>query len=154
MRTGAGTEVAAHERVATALMAALEAGDTDALAALYAPDVAVWHNYDRIEQTGAESVRTLAWMSRRVQGMRYENVRRVLVEDGFVQQHLMSAIDPAFTAPCMLRVWCRDGRITRIEEYLDSADVAVVRAMAAEHLRQKTSQKTSQSLNTAAEPEG
>lgn len=126
-----------YELVATALMAALEAGDTDALAALYAPDVAVWHNYDRIEQTGAESVRTLAWMTRRVRGMRYENVRRVIVEDGFVQQHVMSATDPAFTAPCMLRVWCREDRIIRIEEYLDSADVAAVRDMAAEHLRSK-----------------
>ncbi len=123
--------------LADALMTALAGADPAALGALYAPDVAVWHNYDRVEQTGEQSVRTLAWMSSRVRGLAYSEVHRDLLPDGYVQRHLMTATEPAFTAPCMLRVWCADGRITRIEEYLDSADVQAVREMAAVHLRNR-----------------
>ena len=36
--------------VADRLFAAIEAGDLDAVAALYAPEAVIWHNHDGVEQ--------------------------------------------------------------------------------------------------------
>jgi uncharacterized protein len=112
--------------LAAALMAAVQRGDTNAVKALYAEDVTLWHTNDRVNQTSADSIRTLAWIGRHVKGVRYEELRVVALDDGFVQQHVMRADSPKVDMPCMLRAWCANGRITRIEEYFDSADSAPI----------------------------
>jgi len=112
--------------LAAALMAAVQRGDTNAVQALYAEDVSLWHTNDRVNQTSAESIRTLAWINRHVKGVRYEELRVAALDDGFVQQHVMRADSPKVDMPCMLRAWCANGRITRIEEYFDSADAAPI----------------------------
>ena len=112
--------------LAAALMAAVQRGDTNAVQALYAEDVSLWHTNDRVNQTSAESIRTLAWINRHVKGVRYEELRVAALDDGFVQQHVMRADSPKVDMPCMLRAWCANGRITRIEEYFDSADSAPI----------------------------
>ena len=112
--------------LAAALMAAVQRGDTNAVKALYAEDVSLWHTNDRVNQTSADSIRTLAWMGRHVKGVRYEELRVAALDDGFVQQHVMRADSPKVDMPCMLRAWCTNGRITRIEEYFDSADSAPI----------------------------
>ena len=52
----------------------------------------------------------------------------VVLDDGFVQQHVLRGTAPggALEVPAMMRVWVRDGRIGRIEEYLDTAQAAVL----------------------------
>lgn len=125
------------EALAERLMEAIRTGDVNALAEVYAPDITVWHTFDCRDQTRDESLRTMVWMNRHVTGIEYRDVRRVVVDDGFVQQQTMVASDPPFSAPCMFRAWCSDGQITRIEEYLDSAHVKAVRDMAAEHVRRR-----------------
>jgi ketosteroid isomerase-like protein len=112
--------------LAAALMAAVQRGDTNAVKALYAEDVSLWHTNDRVNQTSEESIRTLAWIGRHVKGVRYEELRVAALDDGFVQQHVMRADSPKVDMPCMLRAWCANGRITRIEEYFDSADSAPI----------------------------
>lgn len=112
--------------LASALMAAVKAGDVDTVKALYAPDVVLWHTNDRVNMTAEQSVRTLAWIHKHVKGVRYEDLRVVALDDGFVQQHVMRADSPVVDMPCMLRAWCTKGRITRIEEYFDSADAAPI----------------------------
>jgi ketosteroid isomerase-like protein len=112
--------------LATALMAAVKVGDVDTVKALYAPDVILWHTNDRVNMTAEQSVRTLAWIHKHVKGVRYEELRIVALDDGFVQQHVMRADSPVVDMPCMLRAWCKKGRITRIEEYFDSADAAPI----------------------------
>jgi ketosteroid isomerase-like protein len=107
--------------VAAELMAAVAAGDADRLRAVYHPDVRIWHTFDRAEQDREQNIRTLLWMHRHVTGLRYAEIRVSACEDGFVQQHVMHASDPEFSAPCMLRAWVADGRIVRLEEYVDSA---------------------------------
>jgi ketosteroid isomerase-like protein len=103
------------------LMAALNSGDGERLRAVYHEDVRVWHTFDGVEQTREENVRTLLWMHKNIGGVRYEDIRTSATEDGFVLQFVMGADEPAFEAPCMVRAWCSGGRITRIEEYVDSA---------------------------------
>jgi ketosteroid isomerase-like protein len=113
--------------LADRLFAAIEAGDTATVAALYAPDVKVWHNYDQIEQERDANLAVLGWMSKRVSGIRYEEVRREVLPDGFLQQHVLRGTAPdgsALEVPAILRIYCADGVISRIEEYLDTAQVS------------------------------
>ena len=50
-----------------------------------------------------------------------------MLPDGFLQQHILRGTAPDGTAlevPAILRIYCTDGTIRRIEEYLDTAQVA------------------------------
>jgi ketosteroid isomerase-like protein len=117
------------ETVATNLFNAIEVGDIDTIRSIYAPDVVIWHNFDRREQTLDENLRVLKWIVANVSDRRYTDIRRAVLDDGFVQQHVLTGIAPSgarLDVPAMMRVWVSDGRITRIEEYLDSAHVSVL----------------------------
>ncbi|MBF6076372.1 nuclear transport factor 2 family protein [Nocardia beijingensis] len=110
--------------LADRFFAAVSAGDATALTDLYAPDARIWHNDDGTEQTVAENLRVLRWLSRTVENLRYEDIRRYVLPDGFAQQHVLRGHLPghgAFEVPASLFVQVRDGRITRIDEYVDSA---------------------------------
>jgi hypothetical protein len=65
-----------------------------------------------------------------VSDRRYEDIRRVVLDDGFVQQHVLTGIAPSgarLDVPAMMRVWVENGCVTRVDEYLDSAQVSVLR---------------------------
>jgi ketosteroid isomerase-like protein len=118
------------ESLATAFFDAVEAGDLDRIKSLYAPDVVVWHNFDKREQTLDENLRVLKWIVANVSERRYEDIRRVVLDDGFVQQHVLTGIAPngaRLDVPAMMRVWVSGGCVTRIDEYLDTAQVSALR---------------------------
>ena len=105
-------------------MAAVQAGDMDAVQACYAPDAKLWHNTDGIEQTVEENMKLLGWMVRRMPDRHYRILRREALSDGFVQQHVLEASLPdgaswSMDACAVVRV--KDGVITRLDEYVDSA---------------------------------
>jgi ketosteroid isomerase-like protein len=111
--------------------AAIEAGDIDAVRAIYAPDAVIWHNDDLIEQPVEENLKVLAGLHKAVSGLRYEIVRRVPCDNGVIQQHILRGTLPggqqvALHAAMYLQV--EDGQVTRIEEYLDSAKRSSIRA--------------------------
>lgn len=121
--------------VADKLFRAIERGDTATVAAeVYAPDAVIWHSHTNATQTAAENVRLLEMVTGRLRGMRYEDIRRQRTERGFVQQHVLRATTPAGEAVELLAcVVCdvRNGRITRLDEYIDSAAVErLTRALA------------------------
>ena len=108
---------------------AVEEGDIDALRDIYAPDAVVWHNNDQVEQAVEENLVTLAWIARNLPERAYTDIQRDAVPGGFVQQHVLRArtkwgVD--LVLPAMMRVWCENGRITRLDEYFDSAQLAVL----------------------------
>lgn len=112
--------------VADALMDAIERGDIDGVAALYAPDVEVWHNTDGVAQDRDANLRTLGWVVRNLHDRRYEEIRRHRTDAGFVQQHVLRATTASGTqvaVPACLVVTVDGDLITRIDEYLDSAQV-------------------------------
>lgn len=114
--------------LAERFFAAVEAGDLDAVRDIYAPHAVIWHNYDGIEQTREENLRTLAWAVRHIDGMRYEDVRRSRTDGGFVQQHVVrgrNAIGIEVEMPACIVITVDDGRISRLDEYLDSRHVEV-----------------------------
>lgn len=115
--------------VATALFRAIESADIDAVAALYHDDVEVWHNTDGVVQSKQENLRVLGWVVRNLADLRYEVVRREALPEGFVQQHVLHATAPSgrsVAIPACLVVTVRDGLISRLDEYLDSAQIAAL----------------------------
>jgi uncharacterized protein len=119
------------EELVVRFFAALEGGDIGTLRDIYAPDAVIWHNDDLIEQPVEENLKVLQGLHRAVSGLRYDVIRRVPAPDGVLQQHVLrgrlaNGAEVELHAAMYLRV--RDGRITRIEEYLDSGKRAAIKA--------------------------
>lgn len=115
--------------VAERFFQAVQTGDLDALRQIYAPGAEVWHNFDQSNQPAGENLRVIRWMHRRVKGLRYEEVRRFEIPGGFVQQHVLRGIAPngeALEVPAAVVCTVAGGKVTRVEEYLDSAQTAAL----------------------------
>ncbi|MCP3734016.1 nuclear transport factor 2 family protein [Sphingomonas sp. RP10(2022)] len=113
-------------KLADGLFAAVEAGDAEAARAYYAPDATIWHNVDYKDQSVDECVRNFALLKRLLPDQKLKILRRQVTDDGFIQQDLLEATLPDGTpyrlSACLV-VSVRDGLITRVEEYLDSAEL-------------------------------
>jgi len=97
---------------------------------IYAPDALIWHNDDLVDQSVEDNLRILQGLHRAVAGLRYDIVRRAVLPDGVIQQHVLRGALPggqevALHAAMYLQV--KDGHVTRIEEYLDSAQRSSIR---------------------------
>lgn len=117
--------------VADRLFAAIQAGDVEGVRAVYHPDIEVWHNFDKLNQTADENLRVLSWMVRKVKDRRYEELRRYETPQGFAQQHVLRGIAPngePLDMPAAVFCTVENGLITRLEEYLDPAQAAALRA--------------------------
>lgn len=120
--------------LADRFFAAVCGGDEATLTDLYSPDARIWHNDDGQEQTVADNLRVLRWLSRTLENFRYEDIRRHVLPDGFVQQHVVRGTLPGhgpLEVPASLFVRVEDGRITRIDEYVDSAATRPLQTAAA-----------------------
>jgi ketosteroid isomerase-like protein len=119
--------------VAERFFRAVEKGDVEGIRAIYAPDARIWHNNDGIEQTVDENLRVLAWVAKNLSNRRYKVKRRVVIPGGFMQQHVLEAdtVGGPFAMPACIVCEVRDGRITRLEEYLDSAQAGHLRTLVA-----------------------
>jgi len=124
-----GTAVSATEELVDRFFAAIEAVDIAALRGIYATDAVVWHNDSQAEQGVEDNLRTLASVHRTVKGPRYTQIRRVMADDGLVQQHVLCGTAPggALLIPAIVRIYVLDDHITRIEEYLDPRQADVLR---------------------------
>ncbi len=116
--------------LAERFVGAIQSGDTATVRACYAPDAKLWHNNDGVEQTVDQNMKVLDWFIRTLPDRQYRLVRREALPDGFMQQHVLEATLPDGTKWAMdACVVCRvkNGVITRLDEYLDSAKSAVLR---------------------------
>jgi ketosteroid isomerase-like protein len=117
--------------VAKQLFAAIEAGRVDIVRDLYATDAVIWHSHDDVQQTRDENLALLSWVVTNLGDVRYEQIRRSATDSGFVQQHVLRATNRAgvrIEIPACMVCAVSDGRITRVDEYLDSRHVALVTA--------------------------
>jgi len=116
--------------VARRYAAASASGDEPALRELHEPDAVVWHNHDGVDQSVDQNLHLGAWLRRTVPDLRFEDVRHTATTDGFVQRHLMTGTAPDGTSlgvySCLIVTLSDRGRISRVEEYLDSAAVAAL----------------------------
>jgi ketosteroid isomerase-like protein len=112
----------------------VEQGDVDGLVACYAPNAEIWHNTDEEIQGPEDNRKTLAGMVTRILDRVYDNRRVEVYAGGFVQQHVLRgtrALDGVRVAlPACIVCAVKDGKITRLDEYFDSARVAEFRKSA------------------------
>jgi uncharacterized protein len=104
---------------------AYEMGDLDGVAACYAPDARLWHNFDGSEQTVEEQLDATRWLNENLKDLRYEVVARHFFDGGYVQEQVVHGTlvkdGDAFRMPTCMNVTVSDGLVTRLNEYLDSA---------------------------------
>jgi len=111
--------------VALKLVAAIENYDSAAMRQVYAPDMRMWHNVFQVEMSGEEHIKLMEQTYfHRYLHPKYIDIRIDVFPGGFVQQHILTAQfadgTPVRMPICVVgRV--RDGRITRIDEYLTMA---------------------------------
>lgn len=117
--------------IADTLFTAIERGDLDALAALWSDDIVVWRQGGGRERDKPRALKVIEWFARATADRRYEVLDRQVFDGGFLQQHIVHATpihakDRAplsFRAALVVKVGA-DGLISRIDEYLDPADLA------------------------------
>jgi ketosteroid isomerase-like protein len=123
------------DQIVDRFLRAIERADVDAVLAMYAPDATIWHNFDQVDMSPQDNARQLTWFTRRLSGMRYDDVRRVQFDGGVIQQHVLRGTAPngdRVEVHAMLRIEVVGDRITRIEEYLDPAQAASLASSPAE----------------------
>jgi ketosteroid isomerase-like protein len=109
----------------------IEAGDIDTVRACYAEDAEIWHNFDQVEQTVDENMKVLEWMKQKSSSRKYEISRLERIRGGYVQQHILRIVTLAgdeIEMPACLIVALKDGKITRLEEYLDPKQAEALRS--------------------------
>ncbi|WOF44912.1 nuclear transport factor 2 family protein [Sphingopyxis indica] len=120
--------------MATRFFDAIEAGDIETMQSSFAPDAAIWHNTDEKIVTPAQTAQTLTGMVARIKDREYADRRLITFPGGFVQQHVLKGKrvqdEVEVRLPCAIVCAVKDGRITRLDEYFDSAHVAAFRKYA------------------------
>jgi ketosteroid isomerase-like protein len=114
-------------QLAESFFNAIERGDLVAVQAIYAPDAIVWHNTDGRAVQVDENLETLESFIQNVPERHYTRRRLEVFEGGFVEQHLLkgklaNGKEVSLAACVICKV--REGRITRLDEYFDSAELA------------------------------
>ena len=113
--------------VADQLFAAIERGDGPGLAVLWSDDVAVWRQGGGRERDKARGLKVIEWFVDSTTSRRYEVLDRQVFDGGFLQQHNVHATtragDQLTFRACLIVKVGPDGLITRIDEYLDPADL-------------------------------
>jgi ketosteroid isomerase-like protein len=113
------------------LFKAIERGQVAAIREIYAPGAKIWHNNDGATQTVEQNLAVLGWVVANISEIAYTEIRRQPTPTGFIQQHVMrgklKSSGKEFSLPACIVCVVEGGRITRLDEYLDSAHTAALR---------------------------
>jgi ketosteroid isomerase-like protein len=128
------SDAAAMRQLAKHFFDCVEKGDVDGLVACYAPDAKIWHNTDGVEQSPEDNRQTLKGMAARIVDRLYDERRVHVFPEGFVHQHVLRGTrkhdgQRVSLSACII-CQVKDGKITRLDEYFDSAAVAEFRKYA------------------------
>jgi ketosteroid isomerase-like protein len=114
--------------VANRLFGAIERGEYETVADMWADDVTVWHTGDPQDDDRVRALKVIRWFMNVTATRSYEILDRRYFDGGFVQQHILRASRPDGTSiemrVCIVIKVDTEGRITRIDEYFDPADMA------------------------------
>ena len=110
------------------LITAIETGAIADYRALYASDAVIWTCFDDRERNVDSSVGVIEWMLDNTTERHYDISRRVAIEGGVLQQHVLRGTskhrDREFAMPaCLVIMVGDDGKITRVDEYLDPSAI-------------------------------
>ncbi|WP_417591515.1 nuclear transport factor 2 family protein [Parasphingorhabdus sp.] len=121
-------------KLAQSFFDAIEAGDIETMQNSFTPDAEIWHNTDELIVSPAQTAQTLTGMVKRIKNRRYADRRLSVYPGGFVQQHVLTGRrvedDIEVRLPCAIICKIENGKITRLDEYFDSAHVAAFRKYA------------------------
>lgn len=121
----------ADKLAAAARFAAATRGhDPAAFTTICAPGAVTWHNFDEVEVSPEQTVQTLAWLHRAVPDLTWTDVALAPTPTGFVTQTVMTGTAPGGPLrvhTCVVVHLDHSGLVTRVEEYLDPAQTAVLR---------------------------
>ncbi|MGZ4691617.1 MAG: nuclear transport factor 2 family protein [Acidimicrobiia bacterium] len=112
--------------VVARLVEVIERGDLEHYRSLYAPGAVVWTCFDDFERDVDGSFRVIEWLVGASTERRYDITRRIEIEGGVLQQHVLHVTTNegrAFSMPACLVIQISDGLITRVDEYLDPKPV-------------------------------
>ena len=111
-----------------------DVGETAIEAGSFTPDAEIWHNTDELIVTRDQTAQTLTGMVARIKDREYAERRLTTFPGGFVQQHILKGRrthdDGEVRLPCAIVCKVENGKITRLDEYFDSAHVAAFRKFA------------------------
>jgi ketosteroid isomerase-like protein len=114
----------------TTMFDALQAGDLTAFRSMCTPDMTIWHNFTQAEQPLDQLVDNLSMMLKALNEVAYVDRRYQSLPDGAFGQHTLTgatASGKRVEAPAAVRVRLdAQGKVRRIEEYMDSAHVATI----------------------------
>ena len=107
---------------------AIESGNHAALEDLWSDDVKVWHSGDAEDNRRRRALAIVRWFIDTTTTRSYEVLDRHEFDGGFVQQHLLRADgtngEKVALRVCIVVTIDAAGRINRIDEYFDPADMA------------------------------
>ena len=115
-------------------MNSIVAGDVDTIRdKCYAADATIWHNYDQINQSAEQNVKSVGWIRKLMPDLRYDNIRRQATSDGVVQQHNLRGTarngDSVDIPACIVfHLGGSPLRVQSLEEYVDTAQAAAMMA--------------------------
>jgi ketosteroid isomerase-like protein len=113
--------------IAKRLIDAITAGDVGAVEALYHEDLTGWQNFSGRELNRRQMLKIVRLLTADLKDLRYDDIRVTPTARGYVQQHVLRATAPdgrpVVCAACLV-VEIEDGRIRRIDEYMDGAALA------------------------------
>jgi ketosteroid isomerase-like protein len=106
---------------------ALERADVDTVAALYAPGMQMWVNLTGKEMSADENLKVLRDGAKLHRRRTYDHRTINTFDGGFIVQYSVNVVAHsgrrASLSACVI-AQCRDGRITHLDEYLDSGKFA------------------------------
>lgn len=116
--------------IAARFAAASRENDADAYRSLCATGALTWHNFDDAEVTTEHTVKTVGWLHRSVPDLAWQDVALYPTPTGFVSQTIMTGTAPGGALrvhSCVIVTLDDAGLVTRVEEYLDPTQTAVLR---------------------------
>jgi ketosteroid isomerase-like protein len=115
------------DALARGLVDALSGPDLDRLRALVSTEARCWVNIGPVELSAEERFAVLAVERSHLNDLRFDDVRFLITDVGFVVQltTVAALLDgEQLRIPVCLVATTHDGRITRLEEYADSGPAA------------------------------
>lgn len=116
--------------VASRYAAATRGDDPDEYRKICAPGAVTWHNFDELEVDTEHTIATVVWLRNKVPDLAWHDVAIHPTPTGFVSQSIMTGSAPGGSLrllSCLIVTVNDEGLVTRVEEYLDSAQAAALR---------------------------
>jgi ketosteroid isomerase-like protein len=113
-----------HRRLCHTLLDALEQGDIAGVDACYAPDMTMWANISGQEMSRADNLAVLEEGRKMLRRRTYNDRVVNTFDDGFMAQYTVNAVGHDGSRRALwacLVAEVREGKITKLWDYLDSA---------------------------------